>query len=81
MELFLRNEAGGLADDGAKRSGVEFPMFWNGESLTTGRSGPKKLDMASALGMYGKTEVREDPNDFVAGEPFQLRHEAVRAPS
>jgi hypothetical protein len=37
--------------------------------------------MASALGMYGKTEVREDRNDFVAGEPFQLRHEAVRAPS
>lgn len=81
MELFLRNEAGGLADDGTKRSGVEFPMFRNGEALPTGRSGPTELDMASALGMYGKTEVGEDRNDFVAGEPFQLRHEAVRAPS
>lgn len=70
MELFFRNEAGGLTDDGAKRSGIEFPMFWNGEGLPTGRSSSKKLDMTSPLGMYGKTEVSEDRNDFIAGESF-----------
>lgn len=69
MELFFRNEPGGLSDDGAKRSGIKFSMFRNGESLLTGGYGPTELDMASALSMHDKIKVSEDRNDFTSGEP------------
>jgi hypothetical protein len=69
IELLFRNKPRCLTKDGTQCSSIDFPMFWNRQGLMTGGSGPTELDVASPLGMYGKTKLSEDPNNFIAGEP------------
>ena len=70
-ELIFGNKPGGLPENSQKCADIQLPMSGNCEGvMLTIRYCTPQLYVTPTLGMYGKTEMLQDLDNFAARQPF-----------